>query len=57
MISAFTGHSPLYRSKKKKNVGKLFTPGVTVAFSILVIILLACIFAPSSPPTTPTPRT
>ena len=53
MISAFTGHSPLYRSKKKKNVGKLFTPGVTVAFSILVIILLACIFAPVIAPYDP----
>ena len=53
MISAFTGHSPLYRSKKKKNVGKLFTPGVTVAFSVLVIILLACIFAPVIAPYDP----
>ena len=52
MISAFTGHSPLYRSKKK-NVGKLFTPGVTVAFSVLVIILLACIFAPVIAPYDP----
>lgn len=53
MISAFTGHSPLYRSKKKKNVGKLFTPGVTAAFSVLVIILLACIFAPVIAPYDP----
>ena len=53
MISAFTGHSPLYRSKKKKNVGKLVTPSVTVAFSILVIILLACIFAPVIAPYDP----
>jgi peptide/nickel transport system permease protein len=46
MFSAFIGHGPLYRSgKKKKNVGKLFTPAVTVAFAILLIILFSCVFA------------
>ena len=35
MFSAFIGHGPLYKSKRK-NVGKLFTPVVTVAFVLLV---------------------
>ena len=37
MFSAFIGHGPLYKSKRK-NVGKLFTPVVTVAFVLLVAI-------------------
>ena len=45
MFSAFIGHGPLYKSKRK-NVGKLFTPVVTVAFVLLVAILLVCILAP-----------
>lgn len=44
MLSAFIGHGPLYRSKRKK-VGKLFTPAVTVAFVILLLILFSCVFA------------
>lgn len=52
MISAFTGHSPLYRSKRKQ-VGKLFTPAVTVAFVVLVLILVACILAPVLAPYDP----
>lgn len=52
MISAFTGHSPLYRSKRK-HVGKLFTPAVTVAFVVLVLILVACILAPVLAPYDP----
>ena len=56
MFSAFIGHGPLYKSKRK-NVGKLFTPVVTVAFVLLVAILLVCIWLPLLRPMTPTPRT
>ena len=38
MFTALTGHGPLYRSRKK-HYGKLFTPAVTVAFVILVVIV------------------
>ena len=52
MFSAFIGHGPLYKSKRK-NVGKLFTPVVTVAFVLLVAILLVCILAPVVAPYDP----
>lgn len=52
MFSAFIGHGPLYKSKCK-NVGKLFTPVVTVAFVLLVAILLVCILAPVVAPYDP----
>lgn len=45
MFSAFIGHGPLYRTQKKKNVGKLFTPAVTVATVLLLAILFCCVFA------------
>ena len=53
MFSAFIGHGPLYRSKKKKNVGKLFTPAVAVATGLLAVILLCCILAPVIAPYPP----
>ena len=52
MFSAFIGHGPLYKSKRK-NVGRLFTPVVTVAFVLLVAILLVCILAPGVAPYDP----
>ena len=52
MFTAMFGHGPLYRSKQKK-VGRLFTPAVTVAFIILVAILLCCVFAPLIAPYDP----
>ena len=48
MFTALTGHGPLYRSRKK-HYGKLFTPAVTVAFVILVVIVAACALAPYDP--------
>lgn len=44
MFSVLIGHRPLYRSQRKK-VGKLFTPAVTVALVLLLVILFSCIFA------------
>lgn len=52
MFTALTGHGPLYRSKKK-HYGKLFTPAVTVAFVILVVIVAACALAPLIAPYDP----
>lgn len=53
MFTAFLGgHGPLYRSKRRQ-VGRLFTPAVTVAFIILIAILLACILAPLLSPYDP----
>ena len=39
MFTALIGHGPLYRSKARQ-VGRLFTPAVTVAFVVLLVILL-----------------
>ena len=52
MFSAFIGHGPLYRSKKK-HYGRLFTPAVTVAFVVLVVIVAACALAPVIAPYDP----
>ena len=52
MFTALTGHGPLYRSRKK-HYGKLFTPAVTVAFVILVVIVAACALAPLIAPYDP----
>ena len=52
MFTALTGHGPLYRSRKK-HYGKLFTPAVTVAFVILVVIVAACALAPVIAPYDP----
>ena len=52
MFSAFFGHNPLYRSKRRQ-VGKFFTPAVTVAFVVLILILLTCILAPLLAPYDP----
>lgn len=52
MFSAIIGHGPLYRSKRRQ-VGRLFTPSVTVAFVILAVILLSCILAPLLAPCDP----
>ena len=52
MFTALTGHGPLYRSRKK-HYGKLFTPAVTVAFAILVVIVAACALAPVIAPYDP----
>ena len=52
MFTALIGHGPLYRSKPRQ-VGRLFTPAVTVAFVVLLVILLTCIFAPVLAPCDP----
>ena len=52
MFTALTGHGPLYRSRKK-HYGRLFTPAVTVAFVILVVIVAACALAPLIAPYDP----
>ena len=52
MFTALTGHGPLYRSRKK-HYGKLFTPAVTVAFVVLVVIVAACALAPVIAPYDP----
>ena len=52
MFTALIGHGPLYRSKPRQ-VGRLFTPAVTVAFVVLLVILLTCIFAPALAPCDP----
>ena len=52
MIKIIFGNGPLYRSNRRQ-VGKLFTPSVTVAFLILVTILLACLLAPVLAPCNP----
>lgn len=53
MFSAFTGHRPLYRSKRRRRQGRLFTPVVAVAFAALALILTACILAPLLSPYDP----
>ena len=52
MFTALIGHGPLYRSKRR-HVGRLFTPAVTVAFVVLMVILFCCIFAPLIAPYDP----
>lgn len=52
MFKFLFGNGPLYRSNRRQ-VGRLFTPSVTVAFIILVVILLACILAPLLAPYDP----
>lgn len=52
MFKFLFGNGPLYRSNRRQ-VGRLFTPSVTVAFVILVVILLACILAPLLAPYDP----
>ena len=52
MFTALTGHGPLSRSRKK-HYGRLFTPAVTVAFVILVVIVAACALAPLIAPYDP----
>ena len=52
MFTVLTGHRPLYRSKKK-HYGRLFTPAVTVAFVVLVVIVACCALAPLIAPYDP----
>lgn len=52
MFKFLFGNGPLYRSNRRQ-VGRLFTPSVTVAFIILVAILLSCILAPVLAPYNP----
>ena len=52
MFTAMLGHGPLYRSRRR-HVGRLFTPGVAVAFAVLMAILTACILAPVLAPYDP----
>ena len=52
MFTVLTGHRPLYRSKKKR-YGRLFTPAVTVAFVVLVVIVACCALAPLIAPYDP----
>ena len=52
MFTVLTGHCPLYRSKKK-HYGRLFTPAVTVAFVVLVVIVACCALAPLIAPYDP----
>ena len=52
MFTLLLGHRPLYRSGQRK-AGRLFTPAVTAAFIVLLVILLACIFAPLLAPYDP----
>lgn len=52
MLKFLLGNGPLYRSSRRQ-VGRLFTPSVTIAFVILVVILLSCILAPLLAPYDP----
>ena len=45
MFTALFGHKSVL-SSKKSNYGKLFTPTVTVSMTVLLVIVLGCVFAP-----------
>ena len=53
----YSSHFPLFRSKRKKQEGVLFTIPMIISLAVLATIIFCCVFATVISPYSPTSRT